>query len=77
MFNIGILGLGKIARKMASTVNDMDGVNLYAVSSRSAEKAEAFRKDFNADKAYAGYDSLLQDEKVDLVYISNSRPNYI
>ena len=39
---IGILGAGLIARKMAETVNGMDGVILGAVASRDKEKAGAF-----------------------------------
>lgn len=40
--NIGILGAGKIAGVMADTINKMAGVELYAVGSRTLEKANAF-----------------------------------
>ena len=40
--NIGILGTGSIAHKMADTIIRMDSnVNLYAVASRTSEKAES------------------------------------
>ncbi len=70
MKNIGILGLGNIARKMASTVNLMDDVNLYAVASRSIDKAELFKEEHFAEVAYGSYLELVQDENIDLVYIA-------
>lgn len=65
-----ILGLGGIAVKMAETIIRMDGVELYAVSSRDAEKAEAFAKKYHAEKAYGSYDEMLKDEQIDLIYIA-------
>lgn len=70
MKNIGILGLGKIAKMMATTVSGMDDVNLYAVASRSLEKAQAFKDEYSAEVSYGSYEDLLKDEKVDLVYIA-------
>jgi predicted dehydrogenase len=70
MNNIGILGCGNIAAKMAKTVNLMDGVNLYGVASRSLEKAEDFAKIYKSKKAFGSYDELLSDDKIDLVYIA-------
>ncbi|MBI9102204.1 MAG: Gfo/Idh/MocA family oxidoreductase [Spirochaetales bacterium] len=70
MNNIGILGCGNIATKMAKTVNLMDGINLYGVASRSLEKAEEFAKTYKSNKAFGSYDELLSDDKIDLVYIA-------
>ena len=68
--NIGILATGGIAKKMAETINMMEEVTLYAVASRSLEKATAFATEYGAEKAYGSYDELLSDPKVDLVYIA-------
>ena len=68
--NIGILATGGIAKKMAETINMMEEVTLYAVASRSLEKANAFATEYGAEKAYGSYDELLSDPKVDLVYIA-------
>ena len=38
---------------MASTVNLMDGVNLYAVASRSLEKAQEFKEKYFAQRHMA------------------------
>ena len=40
-FRVGIMGAGKIAETMAKTLNDMKGVSLYAIASRTEEKAKA------------------------------------
>ncbi len=68
--NIGILGTGSIAKTMAYTINNMEGVNLYAVASRNIDKAKSFADKFSALKAYGSYEMLAKDESVDLVYIA-------
>ena len=70
MKNLGIIGLGNIASNMANTVNGMDDVNLYAVASRSIEKANDFKEKYLAEVSYGSYEDLLKDDKVDLVYIA-------
>lgn len=70
MKNIGILGCGHIAEKMALTVNQMDNVNLYAAASRTYSKAQAFATKFNINKAYGSYLELVQDNNIDLVYVA-------
>lgn len=69
-FRVGIMGAGKIAETMAKTLNDMKGVSLYAIASRTEEKAKAFAKAHGAKKAYGSYEEMLKDPKVDLVYIA-------
>lgn len=41
IYNIGIIGCGGIACKMAATLGGMKGVKRYAVASRTLEKAQA------------------------------------
>ena len=67
---IGIMGAGNIAGTMAKTVKGMKGVALYAIASRTKEKAEVFAKQYGVKKAYGSYEEMLQDDKVDLVYIA-------
>ena len=70
MINVGILGPGNIAKRVAGGINASSKANLYAVASRNYEKAKAFAKDFGAEKAYGSYEELLADAKVELVYIT-------
>ena len=67
---IGLMGAGNISGMMAKTVKGMRDVSLYAIASRSEEKAEAFAKKYGVKKAYGSYEAMLQDKKVDLVYIA-------
>ena len=68
--NIGILGTGSIAEKMSATINKMDNVHLYAVASRTAEKAKSFSEKYHIENYYESYEELVKDENIDLVYIA-------
>ena len=63
--NIGILGAGNIAGSMARTICGMAAqgrpVTLYAVASRSQEKADAFAKAYGIPHAYGSYAAMLND----------------
>ena len=74
--NIGILGAGKIAGVMADTINKMDNVELYAVGSRTLEKANAFAREFDIDKAYGSYEELVSDDTIDLIYIATPHSHH-
>jgi predicted dehydrogenase len=66
---MAILGAGNIARKMATTITQMKGIEAYAVASRDGEKAKAFAKKWGISKAYGSYEEMLQDKDVELVYV--------
>lgn len=68
--HVGIMGAGNIAGTMAETINGMKGAVLYAVASRTQEKADVFAKKYGVKKAYGSYEAMLKDRKVDLVYIA-------
>ena len=76
IMNVGILGAGRIARTLAATMAKMESVSLYAVASRSLEKAKEFSKEFNAPKAYGSYEELVKDSEVDLVYIATPHSHH-
>jgi predicted dehydrogenase len=66
----GILGLGKIAGKFATGLKDVEGAELYAVASRSKDKAEAFAKEHKATKLFSSYQAMLEDKELEVVYIA-------
>lgn len=68
---VGIIGTGNIALAMAYTLSKMEEAQLYAVASRSLEKADAFAGRFGGAKAYGDYRQLAQDDGVDLVYVAS------
>lgn len=69
-----IIGCGGIARMMAKALNSIDNGTLYGVASRSAEKAEKFKSEFGAEKAYSSYEDAFSDKNVDAVYIATPHP---
>ncbi|MFB9055367.1 Gfo/Idh/MocA family protein [Mariniflexile ostreae] len=68
--NWGIIGLGNIANKFATDLLTIENTQLYAVASRSQEKANAFAKQYKATKAYDSYEALAKDPNIDAVYIA-------
>lgn len=69
-YNWGILGLGKIAHKFASDLQDVEGAQLYAVASRTLQKAKSFADKYNAEAFYGSYEELAGDSKIDIIYIA-------
>ncbi|WP_298536953.1 Gfo/Idh/MocA family oxidoreductase [uncultured Algibacter sp.] len=68
--NWGILGLGNIAHKFATDLLTIENANLYAVASRSQNKADQFSNKYNANKAYHSYKALVEDKNIDAIYIA-------
>ncbi|NLI21231.1 MAG: Gfo/Idh/MocA family oxidoreductase [Clostridiales bacterium] len=68
----GIIGAGSIARKFAGTVVRMqsEGEELTAIASRDQAKADAFRAEFGAARAYGSYESMIRDTDVNAVYVA-------
>ena len=69
---IGIMGAGAIARVMARTILALNrpDIELYAIASRSKDRADVFAFEFNVPKSYGSYTQLVCDKNVDLVYIA-------
>ncbi|MCQ2520809.1 MAG: Gfo/Idh/MocA family oxidoreductase [Lachnospiraceae bacterium] len=70
-FNVAILGAGNIAEAMAKALKGLgEEVSMYAVASRTLDKAAAFAKKWGFQKAYGSYEELADDEAVDLIYVA-------
>jgi predicted dehydrogenase len=70
-YNWGILAPGRIAQKFASDLKLLPGANLYAVGSRSLDRAKEFSRQYGFEKAYGSYEELAADPQVDIVYIAS------
>lgn len=73
---MGILGAGSIAHKMAATVSRMEGTEVFAVASRSLEKAKEFGHKYQIPKAYGSYEEMAEDPSVDLIYIATPHSHH-
>ncbi|MFD2616447.1 Gfo/Idh/MocA family protein [Terrilactibacillus laevilacticus] len=73
--NWAILGPGNIAAEFAKALNEVNGT-IYAVGSRKLDKAKEFQKKFHVEKAFGDYNDMLQDQNIDVVYISTPHSNH-
>nr|WP_315100861.1 Gfo/Idh/MocA family oxidoreductase [uncultured Catonella sp.] len=73
---VGIIGAGNIAKTLTKTMQQMKDVEVYAISSRSKEKAEEFRREFSLFKDYGSYEELVNDEEVEMVYIATPHSHH-
>ena len=65
--NWGFIGAGVVASKaLAPAVRSASNANLYAVASRDISKALSL----SPERVYDNYDELINDPKVDAIYIS-------
>jgi len=72
----GIIGLGNIAEQFARDLALIPEAQLYAVASRSLEKATEFGTFCIATKSYGDYDSLINDDQVDIIYIATPHDSH-
>jgi D-xylose 1-dehydrogenase (NADP+, D-xylono-1,5-lactone-forming) len=71
----GILGPGRIALRIARALSDNPRGELHAVASRDPERARAFAEAHGRARVHGGYDALLADPDVDVVYVA--LPNHL
>jgi dihydrodiol dehydrogenase / D-xylose 1-dehydrogenase (NADP) len=66
----GIMGTGTIANNFVLGLGFLENAELYAVASRSKEKADEFGKKYNAAKTYGSYEEMACDKDIDVIYIA-------
>lgn len=76
MFRIGIIGAGWIAHKMSLGIAPLKDIEIYAIASRSIEKAKEFATEHNIPAAYGSYEDMLDDPEVDLIYIATPHSHH-
>ena len=68
--NAAVVGTGYMAAKMTGVMNSSGTMRPYAVVSRDIDRALEFGRENGFRKAYDSMDKMLDDKKVDLVYIA-------
>ena len=68
----GIIGLGYMAETFSCAIDGSKDDMVYAVASRSLDKAKAFAKHHGGCKAYGSYEEMVNDEslKLNVIYIA-------
>lgn len=76
MVRWGVLGTAAIAANCTIPgMKKAGNCELYAIAGRSEEKVKQYQEKFGFQVGYVGYEALLQDSKVEAVYIP--LPNHI
>lgn len=66
----GLLSTAPINRSIISATQETEAAEVIAVASRDPARAEAYAAEHGIERAYGGYDALLDDADVDAVYVS-------
>lgn len=72
----GVVATGNISSAFARDLGALEDAELVAVASRSPENADRFGTEFGIPHRYGGYDALVADPDVDVVYIGTSHPQH-
>lgn len=66
----GVLGTGRITRRMVAELQSIDGVLVTAIASRSGTRAEWFADQYGIAQGVDGYRAVIDDPQIDAVYIA-------
>jgi len=72
----GILAPGRMSAKFTEGLKLLDNVELYAVGSRDAGRAEKFARDHGYQKSYGSYEELVSDPDLEVVYIASPHSHH-
>lgn len=75
-YNWVSLGCGVIANELAQAM-EKEGRTLYGVANRTYNNAVAFAKKYNIPNVYKNIDDAINDENVDIIYISTPHNTHI
>ena len=70
----GVLGTGVIASKFATDLARTPDTEVRAVGSRSGAAADAFAERFGIPVRHVGYQALVEDPAIDVVYVALPHP---
>ena len=74
LIRVGVLGPGRIVRRVMKDFHAGRGYELTAVASRSLERAQEAARAYGARHAFGSYEALAACDEVDLVYIAVPHP---
>jgi xylose dehydrogenase (NAD/NADP) len=66
----GLLSTARINRRLIPAIREAERVELVAVASRDGARAEAYAAEWDIPRAHEGYEALLEDPEIDVIYIS-------
>ena len=69
--NVGIIGLGGIAKAHCTAIGTLENVNLAAVADLEEENRQRYVGEYDIPKAYSHHSKLLEDDSLDAVAVVN------
>lgn len=75
-FKWGILTAGKMSAKFVKALKLLENAELYAVGARDQGRADHFATEFGFRKSYSGYEELVSDPEVDIIYIASPHSHH-
>lgn len=66
----GVVGTGRITRRLVADLQSTQGVLVSAIASRTQDRADWFASQYGIAAAVQGYQQLLDRDDVDAVYVS-------
>ena len=66
----GLMSTAPINERILDAARESDLVEIVAVGSRDAERAEAYARERGIPRAHGSYDELLDDPEVEAIYVS-------
>ena len=66
----GIMGPGNIVRRVSKSFAVTEGPEMFAIASRSEERAKAAAETYSAKRWYGSYEELVKDPDVEAVYVA-------
>jgi xylose dehydrogenase (NAD/NADP) len=70
MIRVALLSTAAINEALLGGARESQHVEVIGVASRERERAEAYARERGLERAYGGYDELLADPDVDVVYVA-------
>jgi dihydrodiol dehydrogenase / D-xylose 1-dehydrogenase (NADP) len=67
----GILSAGKISSDFVKAISITEGAECVAVAARNGNRASDFAKKHNIPTSYGSYEEILNDPKIDVVYVGS------
>ena len=78
--NFGIVGPGRIAKRLAAALTLIRNAQLWSVCSRSLDRAQHFAEEFQAqseEKGYNNFQSFLKDPDLDVVIVATPDDQHV
>eukprot|EP00980_Cylindrotheca_fusiformis_P014488 scaffold3875_cov123-Cylindrotheca_fusiformis.AAC.8 len=67
----GMIGCGRVSHDFTQALKLLPSQSVVACSARTEESAKEFAEKHNIQSYYGGYDGLVKDQNVEIVYIGN------